>query len=46
MQVKVNFLKLKKCSLFGENLSKISLELPHDQSQNVQTPFDLPVITR
>lgn len=46
MQVKVKFFKIKKSSLIGENLSKISLELPHDQSQNVQTPFDLPVITR
>lgn len=46
MQVKVNISKINKGSITCENLSNISLDLPHNQSQNVQTPFDLPVITR
>lgn len=46
MQVKVNLSKINKGSLTCENLSNISPDLPHDQSQNVQSPFDLPVITR
>lgn len=37
MQVKVNLSKINKGSLTCENLSNISPDLPHDQSQNVQS---------